>query len=59
MKIIFDSDKQKEKFILELTDFCSCPRQFGLDDAYNHNGCHSIECEECWERAIECEVNHE
>ena len=32
MKIIFDSEKQKKDFIQELADYCSCPRQFSLDE---------------------------
>ena len=56
MKIIFDSEKQKKDFIQELADFCSCPRQFSLDECCDWKNYNATECLKCWENAIECEV---
>ena len=54
MKIIFDSESQKEKF---LDGFCSikgCPYDIGLDaDCVNY-----LTCRECWTDSIKtiCKV---
>lgn len=51
MKIIFDSEEQKERF---LNTVVRCPSDFGLED--NEENCKSGRCCECWEKAVECEV---
>ena len=51
MKIIFDSEEQKEKFI-EVLSSGGCPNEVGLNGFDN---C-SVNCGDCWERAIEMKV---
>lgn len=57
MKIIFDSEEQKEEFINNLVD-CSCPSDIGLkdsDDYCNEKGLMS--CYSCFEQSgLEMEV---
>lgn len=50
MKIIFDSEEEKK-------DFCEayCPDIIGLENNCMRSTEECI-CEECWEKAIECEV---
>lgn len=59
MKIIFDSEEQKSKFI-----GCGCPGEF-IDEAnqlaYNMTGtdCSVLGCEACWSKYCEMEVADE
>lgn len=51
MKIIFDNEEQKNKFIF-MTKVC--PSEFGLEEH-----CSNTKCDECWEKAAELEVENE
>lgn len=59
MKIIFDSEEQKEIFLYELATVDSCPSMIKLNDTcdFQDSVDHSNSCKRCWENAIECEVN--
>lgn len=50
MKIIFDSEEQKEIFLNEVRQCEICPSDIGLDE-----NC-KMGCDNCWEKAIECEI---
>lgn len=50
MKIIFDSEEQKEAFIHRI-----CPSYLGFDDDRYCGGM----CKKCWENAIEIEIKEE
>lgn len=55
MKIIFDSEEQKNEFLKELGHSEKlCPDDIGL----RYNWCR-MDCQKCWEQAIECEVADE
>lgn len=57
MKIIFDSEEQKDRL-----QKLFCPREvafniFGVRSQYDMDDCESNNCEECWEKSeIEMEV---
>lgn len=53
MKIIFDSEQQKEKFI-DLISLDMCPSDIGVG---NYERCVKGNCWECWEESeLEMEV---
>lgn len=53
MKVMFDSEDEKEDFIRGLSDHL-CPRYLGLGELQR---CDSpIDCRKCWEKAVEMEV---
>lgn len=52
MKIIFDSEEQKEIILKAISKTDACPSDVGMDNCCNA----VIACEECWKNAIECEV---
>lgn len=53
MKIIFDSEKQKEAFFSSL----GCPSDHGLAELENCEM--SLACQNCWSRTIDVEVLEE
>lgn len=55
MKIIFDSEEQKSKFIGIMAG-CSCPHELGLGPTRDLTEC-EITCEDCWKNcALQMEV---
>lgn len=62
MKIIFDSEEQKNNFLQKIANDLACPMNFRIDGKCNQmvDGKYVLdnigECKECWENAIECEV---
>lgn len=51
MRIIFDSEEEKEDFIDKIKSKIACPDKIGLP-----RGCKYEDCFKCWEKAIESEV---
>ena len=51
MKIIFDNERQKTRLIASL-----CPDDILLDNPITGNKCNGDHCIECWEKAIEMEI---
>lgn len=61
MKIIFDSETQKEKFISAMANFSECPSGFGLKNRVSiGKNClprGTTDCKRCWKNCgIEFEV---
>ncbi len=57
MKIIFDSEEQKDKFMDIVHEGFICPRELGLEDARRNSTCLSTPCITCWENSgVEMEV---
>lgn len=57
MKIIFDSEDQKEAIIKVLSEAQLCPSNIGLQDEDDFNVCFDgSHCTRCWKKAIEMEV---
>lgn len=54
MKIIFDSEEQKDKYINRITWFC--PKEFGLVDRGDDDCGKDDDCSKCWKNAVEMEV---
>lgn len=54
MKIIFDNEGQKKKFIKALGEYMNCPGNFGMEEGCVR--CEKYKCEKCWEDAVEIEV---
>lgn len=51
MKIIFDNEEQKEKFIFHIAKTSFCPDEVLID-----KDLHCNDCKSCWENAVEMEV---
>lgn len=56
MKVIFDSEKEKEDFMEKMSGYL-CPRNLGLEELQRCDP--PIDCYECWEKAMEMEVKAE
>ena len=57
MKIIFDSEEQKEKLLCELAKVDICPSFLEINDTCNVGESLDFKhCKKCWEIAIECEI---
>lgn len=54
MRIIFDSEEQKEKFLKDMQTGVSCPGSYGLNRPDFR--CSEMYCSYCWSKAMECEV---
>ena len=54
MKIIFDSEEQKDTFLATIF-YDYCPSDIGLNDR-DCDGSIGNDCTECWKRAIKMEV---
>lgn len=62
MKIIFDSNEQKKKFVAMLEDSVCCPDSViqDLPDDWFGNSCDvGSSCSVCWEEAVQMEVQNE
>lgn len=57
MKIIFDSEKQKEDMMAVLTgEKTPCPGNVGFKETCGRIG---IDCADCWESVLDIEVRHD
>ena len=54
MKIVFDSEEQKEDFIFAMQTSAFCPKELQLKD--DAEACKTADCSTCWLNAIEMEV---
>lgn len=59
MKIIFDSEEQKEDFITNMAHHhIPCPSYYGLSESYPPM-CKYDTCKECWKNALYIEVKED
>ena len=50
MKIIFESEEEKEKMVTAIARCESCPSDVGLEDSCADTG---NDCDACWKAALE------
>ena len=57
MKIIFNSEKEKRNFIDNIKKCVPCPERIGLQEYCSDS--ESVDCYECWEKALNGEVKEQ
>ena len=55
MKIIFDSEEQKQKFLFVVAPLL-CPGDVGVDESSKYTCVSEELCEDCWRKAVEMEI---
>ncbi len=56
MKIIFDSQEEKDTFVASIVSI-TCPNRVGIKKKCDARGLYSVRaCRECWKKAVEMEV---